>query len=229
MITHSAYGRSTFKLYRRVQNEYDFLVRDIDRQPVALGGDLVFHVWDDSGTSVISLPLTIHNPDRGHYRVIIPAADTAAIRSGLYVWGVTNDAGGVSKLLYTNQDYGAHGIVDVTDGIPTRPDEPVVVEFDDMTPLDDFRYTGAFNGAAADNPTGNHTMVAYLEEYTGDITIQGTTDGEIPVDDSGWIDIEIVEYQDATGTLATNFVGNFTYVRFLVSDSNGMKKLAYRN
>ncbi len=230
MITQNAYGRSTFKLFRKVQNDFDFLVRDIDRQPVALPGALLFHVWDDSGTALLSLPLTVVNAQRGHYRLTIAADDTAAIRSGIYVWSVTNENNAITKLLYTNQDYGSQGILEVAEGMLEPVDDPYVMDRLTMTPLAGDLYSSALPGALrVNNDTGNHTVVAYLNHYTGRLKIEASVDEQAPVDETGWVEIQSTAWEDRSGTVAVNFQGNFTFVKFSITDAQGFVKLVYRN
>jgi hypothetical protein len=229
-VTHSAYGRSTFKLFRKVQNDFDFLVRDIDRQPVVLPGALLFHVWDDGGTSLLSLPLTLVNPKRGHYRLTISADDTHAIRSGIYVWSVTNEINAITKLLYTNQDYGSQGILEVSEGVLEPIDDPYTLDPDSMTQLSGELYSSPLPGAMRNNNrTGNHTVLAYLTDFTGRLTIQASVEEQAPTDEAGWVNVDTVLWANQTGVIPVNFQGNFTYVKFSITDAEGFTKLVYRN
>lgn len=230
MVTHSAYGRSTFKLFRRVENDFDFLVRDIDRQPVVLPGTMTFHIWDDNGSSLLSLPLTVVNAARGHYRLSIPAADTAPIRSGIYMWSVTNESSSITRLLYTNQDYGSQGIVEVAEGLLEPVEAPYEIEADSMTPLGGDLHSSSLPGSLlVNNLTGNHTMVAHLDGYTGRIVIKATLDEQPPAADNDWVDVHTEEFDGNSGAISVNFQGNFTFVKFVASNAEGLIKIVYRN
>lgn len=230
MVTHSAYGRSTFKMFRKVQNQFDFLVRDIDRQPVVLPGVLSFNVWDDSGMILLNLPLTVVNAARGHYKLIIPAETTHPIRSGIYVWSVTNTDNAITRLLYTNQDYGSQGILEVAEGMLEPLDDPYVIEPSDMTPLGGKLYSSTLPGAWRNNSTsGNHTVVAYLDNFTGRLQINATVDDQAPTNETGWVEVKSEDFDHRTGTIAISFSGNFTYVQFLITNAPGFTKLIYRN
>lgn len=230
MITHHAYGRATFKLFRKVQNDFDFLVRDIDRQPVILPGVLTFHVWDDGGQSLLSLPLAPVSTQRGHYRLSISATDTLAVRSGIYVWSVTNDNNAITKLLYTNKDYGSQGILEVTEGLLEPVDDPYVMTPDDLTPLGGNLYSSALPGSMrVSNDTGNHSAALFLNNFSGSLRIQASVDEQIPTDESSWVDVETKVFIEKTGTFSINFSGNFTYVKFIISNQPGFSKLIYRN
>jgi hypothetical protein len=229
MVTHSAYGRSTFKLFRRVQNDFDFLVRDIDRQPVVLPGALLFHVWDDNGAALLTLPLTVLNGARGHYRLTITAEQTTAIRSGIYVWSVTNENNTITKLLYTNHDYGSQGILEVAEGILAPIEAPYIMDDTTMTPLGGDLYS-VFPGAMRLNSvTGNHTVAAYLDHFTGRLKIEASIDEQPPVDETGWVEVNSVLWEDRSGTVAVSFQGNFQYVKFSITHAEGFTKLVYRN
>ncbi len=230
MVTHSAYGRSTFKLFRRVDNDFDFLVRDIDRQPVVLPGAMMFHIWDDTGSSLLSLPLTVANSARGHYRLSIPAADTTSIRSGIYVWSVTNENSSITKLLYTNQDYGSQGILEVAEGLLEPVEAPYEIEAEAMTPLGGDLHSSSLPGSLlVNNLTGNHSMVAHLEGYTGRIIIKATLDEQPPAADNDWVDVHTEVFTNVTGGISVNFQGNFTFVKFVASNAEGFTKITYRN
>lgn len=230
MITQASYGRSTFNLFRRVQNDFDFLVRDIDRQPVVVTGTLIFHVWDDSGNALLSLPLTIVDASRGHYSLGITADDSASIRSGIYMWSVTNTDASVTKLLYVNKDYGSQGVIQVSEGLLEPIDDPFVMTVDTMTPLMQDLYSTSYPGAAlSDNNTGAHTVVAYLTNYTGRLLIKASMDEQPPTDPSSWSDVDAQMFIDQSGTTVINFTGNFTYVQFTISNTPGFDKLVYRN
>jgi hypothetical protein len=229
MITHSAYNRSTFKIFRRAANNLDFLLRDIDRQPVVLDGVLTFHLWDSKGNSLVEQPLAVVNAARGHYRLTLSAASTIGLTLGIYVWSVSSSTNDTPALLYTNTDYETKGIAEVSEGIITPADEPIIIMADDLTPLAGQLQTGALAGAArADNPSGNHTLVAHLLAYTGDIIVEASLDLSTPTSQD-WAEVARETLSTRTGPVVLNFDGNYTYVRFRFTDVDGVEKLVYRN
>ena len=104
MIIASTYGRSTIRLFRRAHNDLDFLVRDVDRQPVNLTGTLTMVIFDDNGNTLLSKDLVIQNTQRSHYKVGITSDDTLLLSPGLYNWTVKfTDQNEVDRLLYLDE------------------------------------------------------------------------------------------------------------------------------
>jgi len=229
MIIASTYGRSTIRLFRRAHNDLDFLVRDVDRQPVNLTGTLTMVIFDDNGNTLLSKDLVIQNAQRSHYKVGITSDDTLLLSPGLYNWTVKfTDQNEVDRLLYTNQDYVTRGILEVNEGLLVPLDEPFVVTT--FTALNDYAYSSTFPGATRSNPSGNHTVVAYLENFVGTVWVDTSLDLGTPSNEADWVETASMEFlEPTTGNFPINFHGNYNFVRFRVSTPTGVTKLVYRN
>ena len=229
MIIASTYGRSNFRLFRRAQNEFDFLLRDFDRQPKILEGDLFLIVNDETNNTVIERPLVIENEPRAHYRCTFTADDTLDIQPGLYSWCIKYiDHDGIERILYTNQDYSVRGIMEVQDGFLIPLDDPFIINT--FTPDNGGFKTSAYPGSIkANNHTGNHSIVLYLTNYTGTIYVDVSLDETTPVDDADWLPLTSFAYAGVTNTISNSFFGNFNFVRFRMTSSTGIEKIVYRN
>ncbi len=230
MIISSTYGRSTFRLFKRAQNDLDFLLRDIDRQPKVVEGDLYLIINDDYGQTILEKEMTVINETRAHYQVSITAEETLDLNPGLYSWCVKFvDSSDVERILYTNQDYTVRGVIEVSDGFVEPLDQPYTIT--SFTTSLGISATSAYPGAVkSHNNTGNHSIVVYMEDFVGTIFVDATVDNEIPVDDNDWQQVAQFVYEDAsTDNDLLNFYGNFNYVRFRVSNTNGITKIVYRN
>ncbi len=230
MIIASSFNRNKFTIFRRADNSLDFLIRDIDRQPVAPAGILELHLWDAHGTEVLTETLQAVNAAKGHYRVIVNVAETIPLATGEYRWSVVNTVSGSPTLLFADRDYTVHGVVTVLEGIYESLPPVITVEPSDMSFVGGTYRTSTYEGAAkALNPTGNHTVIPYLVNYTGTLTIQGSLDSTEPQADNHWTAIETRMFVAETSNAAVHFYGNYTYVRFLVTSTTGLTKLVYRN
>lgn len=230
MIIASTYSRSTLRIFRRAQNDLDFLVRDIDRQPVAVAGSLTMLVFDDVGNTVLSKALVIENEERGHYRLGITADETLTLKAGLYNWTVkSTDSGDVERLMYTNQDYATRGIVEVSEGLLVPLEEPYTVTT--FTANNEFAYSEALPGAnRVNNFSGNHSVVAHLVDFTGMIWVDTSLDSGTPTNDADWVETVARAFPEpTTGNIVIPFNGNYNFVRFRVSTIDGITKLVYRN
>ena len=233
MIIASTYGRSTFRIFRQVQTDLNFLVRDIDRQPVSLNGTLVMYINDDYGNTLVTAPLTLVNADRAQYQVSITSNQSASLDTGIYSWCVQyTDTTNVNRLLYTNQDYTVRGVVEVINGIlsPT-PDPFTITTFTQQTM--GLYVTSVLPGSLmANNLTGNHSALASFDPvngYTGTIYVDAGLDTSIPVVDSDWQQVAQFDFSDNTTSFLMNFYGNFNYIRFRLTSVTGLTQIVYRN
>lgn len=229
MIIASTYGRSTFRLFRRAQNDFDFLLRDIDRQPVVLEGDLSLLINDNLNNLVMERPLVVVNEARGHYRCTFTLEDTLDIQPGLYSWCVKHiDTEDIERIMYTNQDYTVRGIMEVQDGFLTPLEHPETITT--FTPDNGGFITSTFLGAAkVHNNSGNHSILLHLDDYTGTIFIDASLDDATPSDNAEWVPVQNIVYTDQTGIINVNFFGNYTFVRFRMTSATGLEKIVYRN
>lgn len=229
MITASTYGRSLFRIFRRVENDLDFLIRDVDRQPVTITGTLSLLINDDQGNTLLTVPLTVVNAPRAQYRAAISASDSLKLSSGVYSWTVKNiDAGSITRILYTNQDYAVHGIVEVSEGLVVPLDEPIVIT--NYTPDMGAYYSSTLLGSLkTNNLTGNHSALGYFQNFTGTIYIDASLDTAIPASNSDWQQVERFDFVDQNATYLMNIYGNFNYLRIRPSTIVGLNKIVYRS
>jgi hypothetical protein len=220
MIISSVYGRSHFTIFRHSTNTFDFLIRDIDRQPKVQTGTVEILIYNDRNDIILTIPLTVQDADRAHYRATISTEQSSNIELGYYTW-VVRHVDGTTRLLYTNQHYETKGTLVVKEGIP-QPIHPSVT-IDSFTPE-----AGTFitSSLPAINQTGNHSIATTMTDYTGSIIVEATHDANPTIDD--WVEVETFIYTAETGIVNENFIGNYTYVRFVISNE-GVTSLTYRN
>lgn len=229
MVIASTYGRSSFQISRRAQNDLDFLIRNVDREPVPIVGTLSFIVYDKRGNTVFEKDLVLKNAQRAHFVCPITPAESLSMEiEQEYYWLVRHvDADDAPRILYTNHDYVVHGVLTATEGFLYPVDEPFVIET--FTPTMGQYITSAFPGTASGSNTGEHSVVNYLVDYTGTISVYATLDREVPFNLEDWVLVTSEDYTDYTGTSPIHFEGNFMYVQFRLSSITGVTKLNYRN
>lgn len=221
MITASLYGRSHFYLYRHADNVFDFLIRDIDRQPKPQTGLVELIVYDDRNHQAIVTPLVVENAPRGHYRATLPNID---LPLGKYTWNIRHTDGATTRLLYTNQNYDVFGTLEVREGFPDIITPETVI--DAFLPN-----TGSFVSSAlsAASKTGNHSFALSLTNYTGIVQVEVSQDTGVPVNNEDWVTLAQYQYSDHTALVNQNLTGNYTFIRFRVSSISGLASITYRN
>ena len=229
MVIASTYGRSSFQIARRAQNDLDFLIRNVDREPVAINGTLTMIVYTKSGVTVLEKDLVVKNADRGHYVCPITPEESLSMELETeYYWMVRHaDEDDVPRVLYTNHDYIIHGILTAVEGFLYPVDEPFVIEH--FTPVNGQYITSAFPGSVMGSGSGTQSVVSYLEDYTGMISIYATLDREVPFNLEDWLFVDSVSYTNYTGSSPIHFDGNYRYIQFRLSNIDGVSKLNYRN
>lgn len=230
MIISSHYSNSNMTIFRNVSNKLDFLVKDIDRQPVNLGSDLRLIVWTAPELpAVLEKPLAVVNAIKGHYRVVVTGAEARALKCGSYSWSLIHRNAGEDSMIFTNRDYATKGTLRVAEGIPPQFGEPLELDPQNFT-LDGLGVTNHVSSAipASGLASGQNSVVYQMANYSGRITIQGTLEASVPTNE-GWFQISTEEFVNTSGNIHRPFEGNYTFTRFVVSNTSGLGKITYRN
>lgn len=227
-------NRSDFKIVRGVRTVLDIFVRDVDRKPVDLTGLTITVVIADDRIGVLYLEKAaiVQEPaTNGRCRLIITPGEASEIPLGLLRYSVTiTDEDSNTGILYTDRELSHGAMVEVIDGPIPGPADPITVVPDDFTIRDGAMWSGSLPGAATVGHTaGVHTIAAYLEDFTGTLTIQGSIE-EQPIADGDWFDVDELEFEEETSTASHTFIGNLLWVRFKVVSTNGeITQILYRN
>lgn len=227
-------NRCDFNLYRYVDNTIDFLVTDVDRQPVSFANaSATLNLLDFRHQRLIlSRALTVVDPVNAQLQFKMTATETGNLPSKTLRYSVVmNNPDGTTTMLFTDRSLKAAGQVNVLDGPLPVPVDPVVIEFSDFLVRNSLYYSSDYAGAAMiDNETGIHSAVVDLSGFTGTVTVQGSVELTPPNDDSLWFPITSQVFTNQTGLSYIPFQGELMWVRFQLSIVSGtLNQITYRN
>jgi hypothetical protein len=221
------------RFYQGVRNVVDLYVKDIDRKPVTLSGQVpVMHILTrDRSKLLLTRSLTVVDTAKGRYRLTVePDAMHDWPLGGLtYVAGVTD--GTSETLLYTDREKATTGVLYLLDGPLPQPIEAITIPASDFVLREPYTYSGAYPGAAqVGNLSGLHTIAVYGVAFTGRVLAQGSLDAQPSSDDSAWATIAAYDLDLASGVTPFGFEGNYQWIRFAVETLDGtFEKIVYRN
>lgn len=226
-------NRTDFQLYRHVDNEVDFFLKDFDRKAVSMANATVtINVVDPrNDTVVLSQDLLVVDPTKGLARFSVNATVTAALAPGSMRYTMMLTRGGTQTLLYTDRERKAVGVIYVAEGPLPDAVEATEVDMSALVHRNSKRYTPALPGAASVlNYTGEHSTAILLDDFSGIVTVQGTLDSSPSTLDVGWFDVKEITYNHTTGLQHINFEGNLMWTRFVIQTVEGdVTSIQYRN
>jgi hypothetical protein len=221
-----------WRVYKRVENNIDFIVRTVDRVPIDLtGAGLLGTIMDpDTGRALLQRQLNIINPTQGQATWTFLPSDTHDWEPGIYNYSVILlNTDSSQEVLYIDQNQLAKGQFSVDDGL--LPDNAKVYEvrMPDWTPYNpEFNNTGetVYRSSAlpgnmqASLPSPLHTVAIYPRGFFGVIRIQGSL-AQVPDIEEDWFTINLSNQQqdiyfngEKHHVEAFNFFMNLQWVRF---------------
>lgn len=227
-------NRTDFRLFRHVDNEIEFWIKNIDRKAVAIpDGSVTLHITDYKTQRVLlTRDLIILDEDKGLARLFISGEEAAALSPGTHHYSVIyTRSDGVQMILYTDRDRRGTGYVEVTEGPLPDPLEATPISMDEFVIRDSKYYSGAYMGAASVmNYSGQHSLAISFSDFTGSFTVQGSLQAQPSSTDTQWFEVKKETYVDETGLVHFPFEGNLLWVRFVVVKVDGdIELIQYRN
>lgn len=245
-----------FRIFKDVQNKIEFVVRNTDRKPInMLGRTAAINLFDYRTRKLLYTgDLAVINEGKGMLSMMLSPDVTEDWVVGYlaYTITVTNMDGSV-QVLYVDQHEEHRGFLELALGPRPEPRPSIVVtnfittgESDENDDIQQYEYTYAMPGSMkTGNNEGLHTLVVYMEDFTGKLWVQGSLEEGVPTDHD-WFNVEVnglayQEYSDDTGMFAYSFVSNLNYVRIkthneqvlpyqsLPEDAGKITKLVFRN
>lgn len=218
---------SDFKIYKNVSNSIEFQVRNTDRKPVSmLGRTAHLTIYDHRINKVLlTKELDLVNEARSIVRLTITpdVIDDWDIGQYSYVVRVTN-IDGSEVALYVDQNEGIRGFVELATGPYPPPRPSVEIPFEEFTPIaiglspELYYISSAMPGSMkSNNSSGLHTLVVFMEQFTGKMWIEGSLEQGTPsINDWFTIQLDGKDYQsfcNSSGTLAFTFKANLEWAR----------------
>lgn len=234
MLMNYAVNRTDITLYRNVDNEIDIMVKNIDRKPIAFANcSATIHILDSRNERLLmSRDLDVVDEDEGHLRFAVSGDEAAALpKKSLSFSVVMTKADNSTTMLFTDRHRQASGVVHVTDGPLPDPIAPIEVLWDEFLPRNNAFYAGSYKGAAmVSNESGLHSVVVYLDNFSGTFSVEGSLELTATQADDDWFEVATETFVTETGAVHISFEGNLMWVRFkVVPGAGAFTSLIYRN
>lgn len=208
------------KLFRGLDNEFLFFVKNQDRKPVMLQGMTInASVIDRStGSTIINKKCTTEDFDAGAIKLVLLSSETPTMRQGLYdvVFTYTNNFGMTLPLfcdLNMRPNYTLEVSEDASPGILTTAQTSEFITNNGITYSARLPATGYFNKA-----NSMITIAVYCTDFYGNFYIEGTLSDN--PQESDWFNIilgtytqEYFPYEGFTGVDPWTFRTNIKYIR----------------
>jgi hypothetical protein len=216
-----------FRVFRDVKNAIEFVVRDTDRKPINLmGKNLFITIYDfRTGKFVDKMALEVMDEAKGICRMVFQPEFMEGWFLQTYAYQISvMDPDLSERLLYVDANESHQGIFELTQGPVFEPSGTFAITADQLTSVIErpndvvtsYLYSGAIPGSnQTNNASGVHTVVAYLDNFTGTFSIQGSLAEESP-DDGEWYEIETHTYNHNTSTQGYTFEANLNWLRVKV-------------
>jgi hypothetical protein len=228
------------RLFKYVRNTIRIFVKDIDRKPVTLSDpNIPMIVVTDRRNQKVLLNRSMDTVDqaKGLYQIVIDPVDLDPIDIGYYNYFVlTDSADGTPSPLYTDRNRSPLGVIEVAEGPVPLPRPSIEIAADQFSISNTVAISGAYAGSATvGDLSGLHSVAFYLDNFQGNITVQGSLDAQPTSTDSYWFEVHNYSFDDDTysGVYPRSFEGNLVWVRFIVSQTDGqftgLTKILYRN
>jgi hypothetical protein len=220
-----------FRVFRDVQNTIEFVVRDTDRKPINMMGRSAEIIFYDHriDRELWRKELRVINEARGICKLTIEPDIMADwfLQTYSYQVAVTNPDGAV-HLLYVDANETQRGFFELLQGPRFLPRISETVTYEELLlstqmPVDGriaYRATSAIPGSLqVDDYTGVHTLAAYLDNFTGELIIEGSVEEGTPTEEE-WFTIQTHEFDHETSTQGYSFEANLMWWRVKIFNQN---------
>ena len=217
-----------FNVFKDVQNTLEFVVRDTDRKPVnMMGRSAQINFYDQRiGKLLWTKTLKVTNEARGICKLNIEPDVMADWLLQVYSYNVTvTNTDGSIHMLYVDNNEAQRGFFELQQGPVFDPRPSINFTYEDLMTttlraedgsITSYRNSSALAGSMqTGNTAGLHTALAYFENFTGKLTIQGSVETGLP-GQLDWFDIETHEFDHETSTQVFAFEANLMWVRVWV-------------
>lgn len=234
-------NRSDFTLFRHVDNDIDFLIKDFDRQVVTMEGASAMITIVDARHQrlLLARPLIAADAAQGHFKLFVTGEEVVAMPKRPLRYTVTmTRPDGAQIMLFTDKNKQCEGTVNVEDGPIPLVTEPVVLRLKDFVTRavglarQKTLVAGSFASAkTSGNKDGIHSVTVDFDNFTGKFIVEGSRNSSPAQDDSDWEDVLSVSRTEKDGVEHFSFTDNDSlWIRFKFEPIQGtLKELTYRN
>ena len=229
-------------LWKGVDNTIEFSIRNHDRKSVVLeeGTILKFVATNQKMRQRIEKELEVISEALGRYKITLTPTELNDVDCGDFVGYVCVDNGTTKELLYTGTDWYPYFNVEV------KPNRLELIEDATEFTAEDFNrdvYQNDYDGKIYETFTSSmieadvtpyHSCMVKLEEFVGEIKIQGSTEDNPEHNENDWIDIASKSFEEPTDeNVLLSGEGKFIWVRFQYKreneSSSKVSSIQYRN
>ena len=239
---HKIMYQRKIKLYKGVQNLVQFLFKNADQKPVNVTGwTITFNMMSDyEGILALSKPATVVNAIGGLVTVSVSEFDLIDLVNNRYSYALTvTDPNGIEQVVYSDDNYDVRGEVILTAGPYPELKNSILVDLPTNSNTNVIT-SSLVADKGSRQQSANHSAQFYFNNFTGNITVQGTLDslpptGNVAASTLSWGTISNLQYTNQALTDYHNFTGVYTAVRFVVAPTNGnvnpspVTKILYRS
>ena len=219
-------------LHKGVDNQIQFQFLNQEQKPVDITGkSIVCRILNFEGTEILlSKVLDLVLPATGISVLKVSPSDLEDISAQKCYYSLEIPVGSFDYPVFVDQNAGARGKIDIVDSVLPNfvPSQEVTIPtgqpFPNLSsntlPNANTYYSSIIN--TEDNSV--LTIQTNLDEYNGNITIQGST-----IPDADWYDITTAEYSNSSNTYGYTITGFHPYVRLeFISDQGSVTKILAR-
>lgn len=220
-------GSNAIQLYKGSDSKIEIIVKDNDRKPVSLIGKtlIAYVVNTENGENILTRTLDDIDETKGHYELTIFSNELNAWQNGYYNIIVTTiDHLGLEQHLYNEYGYNVANIIRVNDRTMNKYKPTIEMKPSEwLIGSNQFYYSSAIKGKGQQhNLYDVSTFVFYLDDFTGEIEIQGCLDNTIPINENDWVEkIYFEEFENYTDINYINIIGNYQWLRIRYKNENG--------
>lgn len=226
--TMSMFYTPNLKVYSGIDNHIQILFKNRDQKKVNLSEKSAWFIMfdKDSGTVLLSKPITIENEEKGIGSLLLTEHDLGNLTERYYSYSFKIENGdGITQIGYSDDNYSADGVLQLVHGVYPEFADSIVERF----------LTGNVGSSInvpsiARNSPHLHSAQVFFDVggFTGSLTIEGTLSPLVSnLNNDQYTVVKTIEYVDQVENELINWAGNFTAVRFIRSDT-GISKILYR-
>lgn len=221
-----------FVLYKATDTNLEFLVKDLDRKPIASQGKKykIAIIRFDTGELVHRAYGNVVDPYRGLVVFEVSPAITAIWDDGYYRYSVTMvNEDGREFPLFVDQDHSAVGYLELRSSnipVPAPTIEILPEDYiklyvsDQLTPTTEFYQSESYPGTGAYSGYKRNISVAvYATNFIGTFRLEATLDESPDQTDANWFRVDLdgtdtdISYDNFSGIDVYSIEGNYTWLR----------------
>lgn len=205
-------------LNRGVDNQLQFQFLDQEQKKIDITGKtLSFRLLNYDGTQILlRKALDAFLPLTGLANLTLSSSELININPQLCSYSLEIDDGSLNLPVFTNSEASARGTISVVDSVLPKhiPSMPVEIPTHQTVANTGTTYYSSVIGM---NGTSLMTFQPYLDEYSGNIVIQGSTSI-----DNGWYDVDTIgTFANDSSTTSFSVEGFHPYVRLQFNSTAG--------